>query len=61
MAGAVFRVGDHVYLRTDRTISGVIERCRWSEGEPFYTVVWPHDRRSRHGPKELVVARSSSR
>ena len=58
MPGAVLRAGDHVHLRADRTERGLIERRRWWEGEPVYTVVWPHGRRSHHGPEELVRASS---
>ena len=61
MPGAVLRAGDHVYLRADRTEAGLIERCLWREGEPFYTVVWPRGKRSHHRTKELVPARRSWR
>jgi hypothetical protein len=56
MPGAVLRAGDRVHLRADRTERGLIERCRWWEGEPFYKVRWPHGRRTQHSSKELVPA-----
>ena len=56
MPGAVLRAGDHVHLRADGTQSGLIERCRWWQGEPFYKVRWPDGGRSQHSVKELVPA-----
>lgn len=59
--GAILRAGDRVHLRGNQTELGLIELCRWWQGEPFYTVRWPHGRRSQHGPNELVaVSRSWS-
>jgi hypothetical protein len=61
MPGAVLRAGDRVHLRGNRTEHGLIELCRWWQGEPFYKVRWPHGRRSQHSAKELVPASRSWR
>jgi len=55
------RAGDRVHLRGNRTEHGLIELCRWWQGEPFYKVRWPHGRRSEHSAKELVPASRSWR
>ena len=61
MPGAVLRAGDRVYLRGNRTEHGLIELCRWWQGEPFYEVRWPRGRPSQHRAKELVPASRSWR
>jgi hypothetical protein len=61
MPGAILRAGDRVCLRGNRTEHGLIELCRWWQGEPFYQVRWPHGRRSQHSAKELVTTSRSWR
>jgi hypothetical protein len=40
--GRTLRAGDRVHRHNDRTQpAGVIECCRWWQGEPFYKVRWP--------------------
>jgi hypothetical protein len=59
MAGTILRAGDRVHRRKDRTqLAGVIESCRWWQGEPFYKVRWPHGRRTVHAPQELIHAKT---
>jgi hypothetical protein len=50
-----------VYLLGNRTEHGLIEHCRWWQGEPFYKVRWPHGKRSQHSAKELFPASRSWR
>jgi hypothetical protein len=50
-----------VYLLGNRTEHGLIEHCRWWQGEPFYKVRWPHGTRSQHSAKELFLASRSWR
>ena len=58
MAETILRAGDRVHRRKDRTQpAGVIECCRWWQGEPFYTVRWPHGRRTEHTAQELIHAK----
>ena len=58
MAGTILRAGDRVHRRNDRTQpAGVIECCRWRQGEPLYKVRWPHGRRTVHMPQELIHAK----
>ncbi len=63
MPGAILRAGDRVHLHGNRTEHGLIELCRWWQGEPFYKVRWPHGRRSQQqrqgagpGEQELAVS-----
>jgi len=58
MAGTIFRAGDRVHRYNDPTQpAGVIECCRWWQGEPFYRVRWPHGGRSEHTARELISAK----
>ena len=58
MAGTILRAGDRVHRHTELTQpAGVIECCRWWQGEPLYKVRWPDGRRTVHTPQELVHAK----
>src|ERR1700757_3063721 len=62
MGGTMLRAGDRVHRHTDLTQpAGVIECCRWWQGEPLYKVRWPHGGRTVHTPQELIRAKRVSR
>jgi len=57
MAGTL-RAGDRVHRHNDRTQpAGVIECCRWWQGEPSYKVRWPHGTCTVHTAQELIHAK----
>ena len=58
MAETIFRGGDRVHRHKDRTEpAGVIECCRWWQGEPFFTVRWPDGKCTEHTAQELIHAK----